>query len=398
MSAALTSLDPHLKRLADEGFEIEVDNAHLVVRSIPHVTSEGTLARGVLTCALSIDAATGLTSTPQADHTMYFAGATPCHRDGTPMVNIINNSAKQRFGEMDVDHYLSSKPEVTHRYENIYDKVVAYEQLIGGAARSLDRTANARTHAHGMTTNDDSPFAIPDSASARYRIGDVNRKLKGRIAIIGLGGTGSFLLDILAKTWVTEIHLYDGDQLLNHNLFRSPGAPEPMLLKDFPFKVDYYAQVYARIHTGVIAHPIRVTDENVDELADFDFVFVCVDKGSSRRAIAAGLLRLGVPFVDCGIGVGLEDGCLDGCARATFIRPDMDWAEVERLLPFGDDMQEEADDVYRTDIQIAAVNSLNAILAVMRWKRWAGYFRDERNEANSVYMIEGNNISNRAAG
>lgn len=26
------------------------------------------------------------------------------------------------------------------------------------------------------------------------------------------------------------------------------------------------------------------------------------------------------------------------------------------------------------------------------------YFRDERNEVNSVYMIEGNNISNRAAG
>lgn len=158
-----------------------------------------------------------------------------------------------------MDHYLSSKPEVTHRYENIYDKVVAYERLIGGAARSLDRTANARTHAKAMIANDDSPFAIPDSASARYRIGGVNRKLKGRVAIIGLGGTGSFLLDLLAKTWVTEIHLYDGDQLLNHNLFRSPGSPEPELLKGFPYKVDYYAQVYARMHTGITAHPVRVT-------------------------------------------------------------------------------------------------------------------------------------------
>jgi hypothetical protein len=394
MSAALTSLDPHLKRLVDEGFEIEVCNSHLIVRNIPYVKRDRTLARGALTCALSLDGA-GLTAMPQSDHTMYFAGETPCHRNGDAMRNIINNSNPQTFGGMEVDHYLSSKPEVTHRYENIYDKVVAYEGLIGGAARSLDKSANARTHAKGMVANDDSPFAIPDSASARYRIGGVNRKLMGRVAIIGLGGTGSFLLDLLAKTWVTEIRLYDGDQLLNHNLFRSPGAPDTELLKGFPFKVDYYAQVYSRMHTGITPHRKRVTSGNVDELADFDFVFVCVDKGSSRREIAEGLVRLGVPFVDTGIGVGLEEGAMDGCARATFIRPGTPWADVQKLLPFGDDSEE--DDLYRTDIQIAAINSLNAILAILRWQRWVNYFRDERNEVNSVYMIEGNNISNRSA-
>jgi hypothetical protein len=311
------------------------------------------------------------------------------------MVNIINSSCRQRCGELDVDHYLSSKPEVTLRYENIYDKVVAYERMIGGAARSLDPTANARTHARGIIANDDSPFAIPDSASARYRIGAVNRKLMGRVAIIGLGGTGSFLLDILSKTWVTEIHLYDGDQLLNHNLFRSPGSPEPALLKAFPFKVNYYAEVYARMHTGIYPHPVKVTESNIGELECFDFVFVCVDKGSARRTIARGLLQMGIPFVDTGIGVGLEDGCLDGCARATFIRPGTPWADVAKMLPFGDDDEEDA--IYRTDIQIAAVNSLSAVIAVMRWQRWMNYFRDERGEMNSVYMIEGNNIANRTA-
>jgi hypothetical protein len=394
MSAALTNLDPYLRCLVDEGFEIEVRNSHLVIRNVPYVTLDGALARGTLTCALSLDGM-GLTSTPQADHTMHFAGGTPCHRNGDPMRNIIHSSDRQMFGDMEVDHYLSSKPEITHRYENIYDKVVAYEGLIGGAARSLDRTANARSYVKAMIAVDDSPFAIPDSASARYRIGTVNRKLMGRIAIIGLGGTGSFLLDIVAKTWATEIHLYDSDQLLNHNLFRSPGAPETDLLKDFPYKVDYYAQVYARMHSGIVPHRLRVTTANVDEFADFDFVFVCVDKGSSRREIAEGLLRLGIPFVDTGIGVGFEDGSLDGCARATFIRPATAWSEVQKLLPLGDDNED--DNVYRTDIQIAAMNSLNANLAVLRWQRWMKYFRDERDEANCVYMIEGNNISNRKA-
>ena len=394
MSAALTNPDPHLTRLVDEGFEIEVRNSHLIVRNIPQVTPTGRLARGVLTCPLALDGA-GMTSTPQEDHTMFFAGDTPCHRDGTPMVNVINNSQKQRCGEMEVDHYLSSKPEITHCYENIYDKVVAYEHLIGSAARSIDRTANARTHAKAMVSKDNSPFAIPDSASARYRIGHLNRKLQVRIAIIGLGGTGSFLLDQLAKTWVCEIHLYDGDQLLNHNLFRSPGSPEPDLLREFPAKVDYYARVYGRMHSGITAHPVKVTAANVDELAGFDFVFVCVDKGSARREIAQGLHRLGVPFIDTGIGVGLQEDCLDGCARITLIRPDMAWPEVERLLPFGDDKEEV--DIYRTNVQIGALNAFNALMAIMRWMRWTSFLADERDELNAVYMLEGNNIANRAA-
>jgi hypothetical protein len=36
----------------------------------------------------------------------------------------------------------------------------------------------------------------------------------GKIAIIGLGGTGSYVLDLAAKTPVKEIHLFDGDKFL----------------------------------------------------------------------------------------------------------------------------------------------------------------------------------------
>ena len=393
MSAALTSRDPHLTRLATEGFVLEVRNSHLLVHNVPYVKANRALARGILTCEVALHASTGMTAEPQP-HTIYFAGETPCHRTGEPMASIINNSTPQKCGDLDVQHYFSSKPEGRLDYQNIYDKVVAYEKHLGDAARSIDKAANARSGAGSFTVTDDSPFAIPDSASARYKIGPANRKLKGRVAIIGLGGTGSFALDLISKTWVTEIHLYDGDQLLNHNIFRSPGAPDPELLRDFPFKTDYYTSIYSRMHKGVTSHPVRMTSANVDELAGFDFVFLCVDKGSSRRAIAEGLVRLGIPFVDTGIGVGLFEDTLDGCARVTFIQPGTPWADVEKLLPFGDD--DEEDEVYHTEIQIAPINSLNAIMAVTRWQRWMTYLRDERHEQNAVYMIEGNVIMNRA--
>ena len=45
-----------------------------------------------------------------------------------------------------------------------------------------------------------------------------------KVVIVGLGGTGGYLLDLLAKTPIEEIHLYDDDIFGTHNAFRAPGA------------------------------------------------------------------------------------------------------------------------------------------------------------------------------
>jgi hypothetical protein len=400
MSAALISRSPDLRRLDEEGFELEIRAGFLLVHAVPYVKRDGTLARGMLVCPLTLDA-TGETTVPPADHTVYFSGAIPCHRDGSPLVSIINNSEHRDLGNgIAIDHYFSSKPEGTGRYENFYDKIVVYEGHLGRPARSHDPAANARTGRKVAPTEQDEPFCFPDTATARYGVGAVSRKLAlGRLAIIGLGGTGAYVLDLVAKTPVSEIHLYDGDQFLNHNVFRAPGAPEVAAMKDFPAKVGYFAALYSRLHRGIVPHPVRVTAANVDQLAGLGFAFVCVDSGSARRAIAEGLHRLGIPFVDTGIGVGLDadENELDGCARVTFIPAGCDWALVERLLPFGDEDDENDDDVYDKGIQIADLNALNATMAVLRWKRWAGFYRDARGEMNSAYMVEGNMMSNRGA-
>jgi hypothetical protein len=392
MSADLISRSPDLLRLQEEGFELDVRQGFLIVHAVPYVRRDTTLARGQLICVLPL-ASDGSRAAAPADHTMYFAGDVPCHRDGTPMTNIINSSFDLVVAPgLTAQHYLSSKPEGTGRYADFYEKVTAYELHISGAARSHDRTADARTGQRREAGVPNGPFAIPDSASARYGTAVANTKLSGKVAIIGLGGTGAYVLDLVAKTLVEEIHLYDGDQLLNHNLFRSPGSPDTNLLRSFPSKVEYYTTVYGRMHRGIRPHPVRVTAANIAEFAAFDFVFVCVDKGSSRREIAQGLSGLGRPFIDTGIGIGLEGETLDGCARATFIASGTNWGEIERLLPMDEDR---ADDVYRSEIQIAEMNSLNAVLAVLRWKRWAGFYRDERAETNAAFMIEGNCIFNR---
>jgi hypothetical protein len=395
MSDALIAHNEDLRRLAEEGFTLEVRGGYLIVHNVPFVTTKKTLDRGMLVSSLVLDAA-GNTCRPVQDHTMHFAGNLPCHRNGEPLNSIIHGSGRNPLlPDLIVDHYFSSKPEADRKYEDYYEKVTTYEHHLGGAARSIDPTANGRSGGKSSAVSIESPFAIPDTAFARYRIADITSKLElNRVAIVGLGGTGSHVLDLLAKTPIRRIELHDGGQSLNHTLFRAPGAPVPDFLDGFPTKVEYYSKVYSRMHRGVVPHPKHITNDNIDQLAGFQFAFVCVDKGFVRRFIAEGLQRLGVPFIDTGIGMDREGNFLDGVARVTLIEPHFPWQQVESLLPFGDD-DEDQNDIYKAAIQAGDLNALNANLAVMRFKRWCGFYRDSRCETTSSYMVEGNLIANR---
>ena len=44
-----------------------------------------------------------------------------------------------------------------------------------------------------------------------------------KVAIIGLGGTGSYILDFLARTHLEKIALFDDDKVHVHTIFRLPG-------------------------------------------------------------------------------------------------------------------------------------------------------------------------------
>ena len=94
------------------------------------------------------------------------------------------------------------------------------------AARTPDRPeATGQTHAPAVEDPDGSPFAYTDTATPRAGPDAYAARLEGlRVAIVSAGGTGSYILDLVAKTTVAEVHLCDGDQFLQHNAFRAPSA------------------------------------------------------------------------------------------------------------------------------------------------------------------------------
>ena len=263
-------------------------------------------------------------------------------------------------------------------------EITTYVSLIMRPALDLDPSVTAKTRRIVEPEPGESPFNYLDMASSRSEIHGINARLtKIRIAIIGLGGTGSYILDGVAKSPVDEIHLFDADVLLTHNAFRAPGAPTLDELRSQPLKVDYFQAIYAKMRKGIVTHPVRVDASNVSLLAGMSFVFLAMDSGAAKRAIIDQLEIWETPFVDVGMGLYVRRGKIGGLLRTVLSLPGAR-DEARARISFTED---DAANEYDKNIQIAELNGLNAFLAVIAWKKHFGYYSDMGNERFTSYSV-----------
>jgi len=391
VSARPIGADSGLQLLLDEGFEAVVHQQHLLVHSVPYVTQSGAVARGTLVCKYVEDAGAILPPTAPGDnHQVWWIGSFPCRADGTCLTELVADTQPHQFNVFEgcvAQHQFSNKPdEWLNGFPDHYEKVTHYITLIQSQATAIDPNADARTTRVIEPTEPDSVFRYADTASVRAEIVVTSTRLRlARVAIVGLGGTGAYVLDQVAKTGVLEIHLFDGDIFKQHNAFRAPGAATIDELKQRLKKVDYYAKRYDPMRKGIVAHPYHIDATNVSELAGFDFVFVSVDKGGARRIVCEYLLSEGVPFVDVGMDVVMNPTTLelDGtCRVTTATRHKHD--HFARSVPTDDD---ESDALYRQNIQIADLNAINAQLAVIKWKQLFGFYEDRPKSHYTTYTV-----------
>lgn len=389
MSQQLINRSSDLKRLRDEGYDIEIRAGHLLVKSVPYVNSNRKVRRGTLVTPLG-DVSGDETRSP-SQHTAYFIGEHPCNADGSIIKGIQHSTQTQTLARgVTVNHMFSARPK-EGRYRDYHQKMTTYVSHISGPARSIDPTATAQTCVVVEPNDDESPFHYLDTNSTRAGINVVTAKLEGKkIAIVGLGGTGSYVLDLVAKTPVSEIHIHDGDAFSNHNAFRSPGAPSLQELKERPLKATHFKDQYSKMHRRVFAHEDLLDETNVNELRGMDFVFLCMDRGADKRLIVDRLTEWGLPFIDVGMGVDLLGDALRGMVRITTSTPQKR-DHLRKRVSFSDGA---ADNDYSSNIQIAELNALNAALAVIKWKKLYGFYQDADQEHCSIYTIDGNWIAN----
>ena len=128
---------------------------------------------------------------------------------GRKFVKIEHSSSPQKICDgLVVNHSFSSKPK--SGYVDYYHKMTTYISMISRHAKIIDPSVTAQTR-HVIEANDpDSVFEYVDTASSQAGITALSSKLEiDKLAIVGLGGTGSYVLDLVAKTPVGEIHLFD---------------------------------------------------------------------------------------------------------------------------------------------------------------------------------------------
>jgi hypothetical protein len=375
-----------LQRLVADGYELDIVAGHLVVRSVPFVNSAREVRRGSLVSELTL--AGDVTIRPST-HVIMFAGGIPCDKHGAALDEIIKGKTRKKItDELTTDCSFSSKP--PEGYHDYYEKVTRYVAMLEGHAQAIDPTATARTWRVVPNSDPDSPFHYLDTASSRAGITAVSRKLvHNNVAIVGLGGTGSYVLDLIAKTPINKIHLFDGDKLGQHNAFRAPGAPSLDELKAIPFKVDYFAGIYGKMHRGIVPHPFHITSDTIAELRGMDFAFICADAGKGKPTIIECLETEGVSFVDTGMGLGLDGDTLHGVLTVT-TSTEGKREHFRKRVSFAGDGQE---NIYAQNIQVADLNALNAALAVIKWKKLCSFYADFRHEHFAHYTIEGNSMA-----
>jgi hypothetical protein len=385
MLQQLINHSPDLKRLQDEGYELEVKGGYLLIHHIPYVTHLREVKYGVLVSELSL--ANSQRTIKPSTHVINFIGEYPCNADGS-IITAIQHSNQQNLGHGIVINFsFSNKPQ--NGYADYYEKVSTYGTIISSPAKSIDPLVTEKTFRIRENEIDTDVFQYIDTNSGRAKINLINEKVKGqKIAIIGLGGTGAYILDLLSKTPVNEIHLYDGDVFSQHNAFRSPGAAGKKDLDTVPSKVDYYYNQYSKIHQKITAHHRYVSKENMEDLLTMSHVFICIDNDVSRKLIIQFFLKSNIPFIDVGLGVNAVDDTLIGTVRVTTGTNEKNNHLVDRI-PFVD----EGNNDYNTNIQIAELNCLNAVLAVIKWKKMCGFYQDLREEHHSTYSINVNQLT-----
>jgi tRNA A37 threonylcarbamoyladenosine dehydratase len=120
------------------------------------------------------------------------------------------------------------------------------------------------------------------------------------VAVFGVGGVGGYTVEVLARSGVGQLDIFDDDRVCLTNINRQIYA---MLSTVGKYKVDV---AEAHIHDinkkcVVNKHQMFYLPENADsiDLSQFDYVVDCIDTVSAKLELIKRCYKLNVPIISC---------------------------------------------------------------------------------------------------
>ncbi len=136
----------------------------------------------------------------------------------------------------------------------------------------------------------------------------VERFRQSHVAVIGIGGVGSWAAEALVRSGIGQISLFDLDDICVSNINRQIHALQDSVGQ---LKVEVMAKRLQAIHPQVIvdARAQFVTPNNLESVfaTPFDFVFDATDSVKAKTAIIAHCQRHKIPLVTSGGAGGQTD-------------------------------------------------------------------------------------------
>nr|WP_101758659.1 DUF6791 domain-containing protein [Oceanicoccus sp. KOV_DT_Chl] len=124
--------------------------------------------------------------------------------NGKPLPNLgggpFNITLSDACTDVQVQRSFSNKPKATGKYKDHFHKIETYVSFISGPAM---QKLNATPYTYNASEEalDDPVFKFRDTLTSRSNITDLSQKFtEDVIAVIGLGGTGAYVLDFMVKT------------------------------------------------------------------------------------------------------------------------------------------------------------------------------------------------------
>ena len=159
-----------------------------------------------------------------------------------------------------------------------------------------------------------------------YGVAALPRLQAAHVAVVGVGGVGSWVVEALARSGVGQLTLIDMDDVCITNTNRQ--LPALAHTVGMP-KVEVLARRLAEIDPNCRVRPVVefLTESNADRLLaeSFDFVVDAVDRTSIKALIIAKCRARGLPVITSGSAGGRRD--------ATTVRlADLGFAGADPLL------------------------------------------------------------------
>jgi len=172
------------------------------------------------------------------------------------------------------------------------------------------------------------PKINPERASRQVpMIGEQGQEYvrQTKVAIIGVGGLGSHVAQMLAYLGVRDFMLVDFDKVDITNLNRLIGAgPKDISKAKVEIAERMIRQIAGKGRLVIRTFESDLREQTVlDALKTADVIFGCVDKDGPRLILNELSLAYLIPYIDCGFGINAENYEIkEAGGRVILVKPD----------------------------------------------------------------------------